>query len=69
MIHPQLLLSRKPNSRQEGEKIMPYPNGLLFVGLVIRGVIGAVIAVAVLWLIWKLGKLADAYTEKLKVKQ
>jgi len=35
----------------------------------IRGVIGAVIAIAVLWLIWKLGKLADAYTEKLKVKQ
>jgi len=39
------------------------------VGLIIRGVLGAVIAVAVLWLIWKLGKLADAYTEKLKVKQ
>lgn len=38
-------------------------------GLMIRGVIGAVIAIAVLWLIWKLGKLADAYTEKLKVKQ
>ena len=48
---------------------MPYPAGLLFVGLIIRGVLGAVIAVAVLWLIWKLGKLADAYTEKLKVKQ
>jgi hypothetical protein len=48
---------------------MPYPTGLLFVGLMIRGVLGAVIAVAVLWLIWKLGKLADAYTEKLKVKQ
>jgi len=48
---------------------MPYPNGLLFVGLMIRGIFGAVIAVAVLWLIWKLGKLADAYTEKLKVKQ
>lgn len=30
---------------------------------------GAVVVFAVLWLIWKLGKLADAYTEKLKVKQ
>jgi hypothetical protein len=39
------------------------------VGLIIRGALGAVVVVAVLWLIWKLGKLADAYTEKLKVKQ
>ena len=48
---------------------MPYPAGLLFVGLIIRGILGAVVVFAVLWLIWKLGRLADAYTEKLKVKQ
>jgi hypothetical protein len=68
MNHPQLLLSRKPRSRQEGER-MPSPNGLLFVGLIVRAILGAAVVVAALWLIWKLGKLADAYTEKLKIKQ
>lgn len=48
---------------------MPYPIGLVFVGLVIRGILGAAVVIASLWLIWKLGKLAEAYTEKLKVKQ
>jgi len=42
--------------------------GLLFVGLIIRTVIAAVVIAAVLWLVFKLGKLADAYTEKLKTK-
>jgi len=42
--------------------------GLLFVGLIIRTVIAAVIIAAVLWLVFKLGKLADAYTEKLRTK-
>jgi len=69
MIHPQFLLSGKGNARQEGERKMPYPTGLLFVGLIIRGILGAVVVFAGLWLIWKLGRLADAYTEKLKVKQ
>ncbi len=43
--------------------------GLLFIGLVIRTLIAVVIIVAALWLIFKLGKLADAYTEKLRTKQ
>jgi len=42
--------------------------GLLFTGLIIRTVIAVVVVVAVLWLVFKLGKLADAYTEKLKAK-
>ena len=42
--------------------------GLLFIGLVIRTVLAAVVIVAVLWLVFKLGKLADAYTEKLRAK-
>ncbi len=43
--------------------------GLLFIGLIIRTLIAVVIIVAALWLIIKLGKLADAYTEKLRTKQ
>jgi hypothetical protein len=42
--------------------------GLLFIGLIIRTVIAAVVIGAVLWLVLKLGRLADAYTEKLKRK-
>lgn len=42
--------------------------GLLFTGLILRTVIAVVVIVAILWLVFKLGKLADAYTEKLKAK-
>jgi len=34
----------------------------------IRGIVGIAIAVALIWLIYKLGKLADAYTRKIKGK-
>lgn len=48
---------------------MPHPFiGLLFTGLVIRTVLAAIIIGAVVWLIFKLGKMADAYTEKLRAK-
>jgi hypothetical protein len=40
--------------------------GLLFVGLIMRTLIAAVIIVAILWLVFKLGKLADAYTARLR---
>ena len=43
--------------------------GLLFIGLIIRTVIAVVIIAAVLWLIFKLGRLADTYTEKLRTNQ
>jgi uncharacterized protein HemY len=42
--------------------------GLLFTGLIIRTVVAVVVIVAILWLVFKLGKLANAYTEKLKPK-
>jgi len=44
-----------------GVKVM-VPVGLLFLGLVI---LGAAIVVALVWLFFKLAKLADAYTKKL----
>jgi hypothetical protein len=47
---------------------VPTPVGLLFLGLVIRTIFGAVIVVAVALLLWKAAKLLDAYTEKLKAK-
>jgi hypothetical protein len=44
------------------------PVGLLFLGLVVRTILGAAIVVAVVWLLFKLAKLADAYTKKLQSK-
>jgi hypothetical protein len=44
------------------------PVGLLFLGLVIRTVLGAAVVIAVVWLLFKLSKLADAYTRKLQSK-
>ena len=48
---------------------MPTVIGLLFVGLVVRAILGAAIVVAVLFLAWKLGKVADAYAHKLAPTQ
>jgi hypothetical protein len=45
---------------------MPLPIGLLFTGLIIRTLLGAALVVAVVWLLWKIGRLADAYAEKLR---
>jgi hypothetical protein len=42
--------------------------GLIFLGLVIRTILGAVVVVALVWLFFKLGKLAEAYTKKLQPK-
>jgi hypothetical protein len=42
--------------------------GLLFLGLVVRTILGAAMVVAVVWLLFKLAKLADAYTKKLQSK-
>jgi len=39
--------------------------GLLFVGLIIKTAVAAVVIVAILWLVLKLGKLADAYRGKI----
>jgi hypothetical protein len=42
--------------------------GLLFIGLIIRTAIVAVVIGAILWLVFKLGRLADAYAQKLIAK-
>jgi len=42
--------------------------GLIFLGLVIRAALGIAIVVALVWLMFKLGRLADAYTNKLQSK-
>ena len=44
------------------------PLGLLFLGLVVRTILGTAIVVALVWLFFKLAKLADAYTKKLQSK-
>ncbi|MGP8127922.1 MAG: hypothetical protein ACLP9D_08955 [Candidatus Bathyarchaeia archaeon] len=67
MIRTQFILSRNDSLSVEGEE-MPTIIGLLFVGLVIRAILGAAIVVAVVFLAWKLGKLADAYTHELTIK-
>ena len=48
---------------------MPHPLlGLLFAGLIIRTVLAAAIIIAIIWLVIKLGRVADAYTEKISTK-
>jgi len=44
------------------------PVGLLFLGLVVRTILGTAIVIAVVWLLFKLAGLADAYTKKLQSK-
>lgn len=45
---------------------MPAPVGLLFTGLILRTILGVMVVAAVVFLFWKIGKLADAYTERIK---
>jgi len=47
---------------------MPVAIGLLFIGMLIRTVLGAVVVAALVFLLWKIGRLADAYTQKIKAK-
>jgi hypothetical protein len=44
------------------------PVGLIFIGLVIRAIFGAAIVIAVVWLLFKVAKLVDAYTKKLQLQ-
>jgi len=62
-IHPQAVLFG--NLFRVFEVKVTVPVGLLFLGLVIRTILGAAIVVALVWLFLKLAKLADAYTKKL----
>ena len=45
---------------------MPAPIGLLFIGLMVRTILGVAVVAALVILFWKIGKLADAYTERIK---
>jgi uncharacterized membrane protein len=40
--------------------------GLLFLGLVLKTILGVVLVSAVFIFLWKLGKLADVYADKLR---
>ena len=42
------------------------PVGLVFIGLLIRTVFAAIIVAAVIWFLLKIGRLIDAYTERIK---
>jgi len=64
MIRPQRLLSRRTSSGLEVFEMVPV--GLLFIGLVIRTIFAAAIVIVGLWLLLKIGRLIDAYTEKIK---
>jgi hypothetical protein len=44
------------------------PVGLLFLALVVRTILGTALIIAVVWLLFKLAKLADAYTKNLQPK-
>ena len=67
MNHPQFLLSAIHTCAAEVVEV-PVPVGLLFTGLIIRTLLGAVVVAAVVIFLWKASKLADAYTEKLRAK-
>jgi len=45
---------------------IPVPAGLLFTGLKLRTILRVVVVSAVVFLFWKIGKLADAYAQKIK---
>ena len=42
--------------------------GLVLTGLIIRTVLGALVVGVLVLFLWKLGKLVDAYAQKLKAK-
>jgi hypothetical protein len=44
------------------------PVGLLFFGLLIRTVLATAMVVMIVWLLLKVGRLVDAYTEKTKAQ-
>ena len=45
---------------------MPFSGGALFIGTILRLVVAVPVTKLLVLLLWKLGKLVDAYTEKLR---
>lgn len=64
MIRSQRLLSRRASSGLEVFDMVPV--GLLFIGLLIRTFFAAAIVIVGIWFLLKVGRLIDAYTEKVK---
>ncbi len=48
------------------ERPMPFSGGALFIGTMLRLVVAVPVTILLVLLLWKLGKLVDAYTEKLR---
>jgi hypothetical protein len=65
MIHPQGVLSRTPRAVHEVNE-MPAAGALVLLGAIIRTALAVPIVVALVFVFWKIGKLADAYAKKLK---
>ena len=65
MIHPQGVLFRTPRSVREVNE-MPAAGALVLLGVIIRTALAVPIVVALVFVFWKIGKLADAYAKKLK---
>jgi hypothetical protein len=65
-IRSQSVLFPRPIRAAEVNVMVPV--GLLFLGLVIKSVLGAAVVVALVWLVFKLAKLADVYTKRLQAK-
>ncbi len=55
--------------RARGVKVMVVHVGLLFTGLIIRTILAVVVLAVFVWLALKLGRLADAYTERISGKK
>ena len=67
MIRSQRLLSRTASSGFEVYDMIPV--GLLFIGLLIRTVFAAAIFTVGVWFLLKIGRLIDAYTERIKANR
>ena len=66
MIRPQFVLFGTYGCAVEVNVMVPV--GLLFLALVVRTILGTALIIAVVWLLFKLAKLADAYTKRLQPK-
>lgn len=49
-------------------RVHPIVPRVFSLGGIVNPILSIVIAIGVLWLVWKFGKLLDAYAEKLKAK-
>jgi hypothetical protein len=67
MIRPQCLFTALWSALPEVTQLVNY-GGAMLLGGIIRLVLTLPVVIVLVVLLWKLGKLADAYVEKLKAK-